>query len=127
MITVRDATAADIVAYYGAPLAHTVTALVVLKADRPVGIIGFMSVHGRRILFSESTPELGEDRYAFTVRRAIFRMLRRACATKLPVFSVNEPGSDVLTRLGFELVSGDLYRWPPSQPSPPTSPPPAPP
>lgn len=126
MVSVRPATAADIRAYYGAPLPYTVSAVVLIKAGHPVGIIGLATVTGRRILFSEYTPELGEDRGSFAVRRAVIQMARRAMASKLPVFSVKEPDSDVLSRLGFEHHAGDVYKWPSSLPPPPTSPPPVP-
>lgn len=126
MVTTRPATAADILEYYGEPCQHTMQAVVIEKAGQLVGIIGVATMTGRRVLFSEYRPELGDDIRSFAVRRALMQIVRLALAPKLPVFSVKEPDSDVLTRLGFEPVSGDIYKWHSSLPPPPTSPLPAP-
>lgn len=112
MVTVRPATAADIADYYGEPRRETVQAVMVMKAGAAVGVIGLKHEPGRLILFADQRPELGEDVGAFAVRRAILQMVRTALRSKLPLFSVREPDSDVLPRLGFERVCGNLYQWP---------------
>lgn len=111
MVTVRPATAADILEYYGEPQRYTIQGVVIIKAGAAVGIIGIAQLPGRRILFSESKPELGEDIRSFAVRRAVIEIIKAATVSKSPLFSVKEQGSDVLERLGFERVSEDLYRW----------------
>ncbi len=111
MIKVRPATSADILAYYGEPCRYTMHAVVIEKAGQVVGIIGVVTKDFRKILFSEYTPELGDDIRSFAVRRAAIQMAKLAISSKLPVFSVKEPDSDVLDRLGFERVHGDLYTW----------------
>lgn len=111
-VTIRAATATDITAYYGEPCQHTLQAVVIEKAGALVGIIGVVTNGRRKFLFSESKPELGADIRSFSVRRAVIEMSRLAISSKLPVFSVKERDSDVLERLGFERVSGDLYQWP---------------
>lgn len=111
-ITTRPATAADITEYYGSPQRATLQAVVVEKAGAVVGMIGLKHEPGRLILFADHRPELGADIAAFAIRRAVFTMLRRGVRSKLPLYSVREPDSDVLPRLGFERVCGDLYRWP---------------
>lgn len=116
MVKVRPATAADILAYYGEPCRHTMHAVVLEKSGLLVGIIGVFDRHGHKMVFSEYRPELGADIRSFAVRRAAVAMVRLAIASKLPVFSVKEEESDVLERLGFERVSGDLYKWPSSPP-----------
>ena len=127
MVTVRPAASADVLAYYGEPSRHTMQAVMLEKGGELVGIIGVATLPGRRVLFSEYKPELGDDIRSFAVRRAAIEMTRLAISSKLPVFSVKEEESDVLERLGFERVSGDLYQWPSSQPSPRTSKQPPPP
>lgn len=112
MVTIRPATAADITAFYGSPRRQTVEAVMVIKQGQAVGIIGLVLEPHRLVLFADERPELGDDIRAFAVRRAILAMLRRALRSKLPLFSVKAPDSDVLPRLGFERVFGDLYRWP---------------
>ncbi len=111
-VTIRPATATDITTFYGSPRRETVEAVMVIKADTPVGIIGLKYEPGRLILFADHRPELGDDIRSFAVRRAVLDMVRRARRSKLPLFSVKEPDSDVLPRLGFERVCGDLYQWP---------------
>lgn len=111
-ITTRPATAADIAAFYGQPRRETVQAVMVIKEGAAVGIIGLKRERDRQFLFADGRPELGEDIGSFAVRRAVLLMLRIALRSKLPLFSVREPGSDVLPRLGFERVCGDLYQWP---------------
>lgn len=111
-IEIRPATAADIADFYGERQRATLQAVMVIKDGAPVGVIGLKHGYGRLVLFADQRPELGADVVAFAVRRAILDMLRRALRSKLPLFSVAEPDSDVLPRLGFERVCGDLYRWP---------------
>jgi hypothetical protein len=113
MVTTRPATATDIADFYGAPRRETVQAVMVIKEGKAVGIIGLKHEPGRLILFADARPELGDDIRSFAVRRAILQVLRTALRSKLPLFSVREPDSDVLPRLGFQRVCGDLYQWPP--------------
>ncbi len=112
-ITTRPATAADIADFYGGARRETVQSVMVIKDGKAVGIIGLKREPTRLFLFADGHPELGNDIRSFAVRRAVLQMLRTALRSKLPLFSVRAPDSDVLPRLGFERVSGDLYRWPP--------------
>lgn len=112
MVSVRPATAADIAEFYGAPRRETVQAVMVMKAGAAVGIIGLKHEPGRLFLFADQRPELGADIGSFAVRRAVLAMVQRALRSKLPLFSVRDPDSDVLPRLGFERVCGNLYQWP---------------
>jgi hypothetical protein len=111
-ITIRPATATDIAEFYGGARRETVQAVMVIKAGAAVGIIGLKHEPGRLILFADQRPELGEAVRSFAVRRAVLEMVRQALRSRLPLFSVKAPESDVLPRLGFEHVCGDLYRWP---------------
>ena len=111
-VTTRPATAADITDFYGSPQRDTLEAVVVEKAGKAVAIIGLKHEPGRRILFSDLRPELGDDIRSFTFLRAVLTLVRRAVRSRLPLFSVKEPDSDVLPRLGFERVCGNLYQWP---------------
>lgn len=111
-VTTRPATAADIADFYGSAQRETLEAVVVEKAGAVVGVIGLKHEPGRLILFADGSPQLGDDVRSFAVRRAVLAMVRHALRSKLPLFSVREPGSDVLPRLGFEPVTGDLYKWP---------------
>lgn len=111
-ITIRPATATDIAEFYGEPRRETVQAVMVIKEGAIVGIIGLKHEPGRLILFADERPELGDDVRSFTVRRAVLTMVRRGLRSKLPLFSVKAPDSDVLPRLGFERVCGNLYQWP---------------
>lgn len=110
MVTVRPATAEDIIAYYGEPARQTMQAVMIEKAGQPVGIIGLVHMPGRKVLFSEYKPELGDDIGNFAVRRAVIQMARLAAASCVPIYSVKEENSDVILRLGFEQVAGDLYQ-----------------
>lgn len=111
-IAIRPATATDIAEFYGGARRETVEAVAVVKDGAVVGIIGLKHEPGRRLLFADGRPELGDDIRSFAVRRAIFRMLDQGLRSKLPLFSVRAPDSDLLPRLGFEPICGDLYKWP---------------
>ena len=111
-LTYRFATATDLQRFYGELPGPTVRAVAVLLNDEPAAIIGLARDAGCEKLFSESKPALDPHLRRFEVLRAIKLAMTLVESTRCDVYAVREEGTDVLLRLGFEHVEGDIYKWP---------------
>lgn len=115
-ISWRLATAGDLIRYYGSPRPQTLRAVVVLRDDEPVGLIGLTHSSSIAHFFSEYRPDFAPQMKTFMGRRVIQLALKRAMQfvieSKKPVIAVCDEGTHMLERLGFEQVEGETYRWP---------------
>jgi hypothetical protein len=111
-LTYRYATAADLVRFYGEKRPETMRAVVVLRGDEPMVVIGLANRRDAAVLFSDYKPEAYEFRHSMTVLRAIKLTMKMVMKSKRPVYSVRQEGTDLLDRLGFIHVAEDVYRWP---------------
>lgn len=111
-LTHRFATAADLFRFYGEHQAETIQAIVVLKADEPVIVMGLAYRKDCALLFSDYKPEVWELRHSMAVGRAIKKTMDLLSQCKRPIYSVKQEGTDLLDRLGFVPVSEDVYKWP---------------
>lgn len=110
-LTYRLAAAADLVRFYGEPQLQTIRAVVVLKGDEPMVVIGVANRKDCATLFSDYKPEAYEFRHSITVLRAIKKAMQLVKDSKRVVYAIRQEGTDLLVRLGFEHVSGEVYRW----------------
>jgi hypothetical protein len=118
-VTARAATAADLAAFYGAPIPHTVQAMVVEADGTPLAIIGLVRSHGQLTLFSDYRPEFRPYMRKIATMRALKRVTGWMQERARVVFAIsdrNEPESPaLLERLGFEHIdsgpTGDIYQW----------------
>jgi hypothetical protein len=107
----RFASAADLKRFYGELPAPTIRAVVVLKSNDPVVILGVANRADCATFFADYKPEAWEVRRAMTVLRAIKKAMQIVKDSKRPVYAVRQEGTDLLVRLGFEQVSDEVYRW----------------
>lgn len=103
----RYAVEADIRRFYG--YTRTMRAVAILKGDEPLAIIGLADTGDVRRLFSDYKPELNLK--SMTILRAIKLAMQMVCASRKPVVAVEQPGTNMLQRLGFVHVEDDVYRW----------------
>jgi hypothetical protein len=113
----REATAADIQAFYAGRPHPTLRARVVTSSDGEVlGVIGLAREGPWSKFFSEIREALRASLSRAICLRTILKSMDYVRASKLPVFAIaqaDEPDSHrVLQRLGFVQVDGDVYRWP---------------
>jgi hypothetical protein len=111
-VTYRFATESDLRRFYGELPRPTTRAVVVLLNGEPSGIIGLARDAGCEKLFSEYKPEMDPHLRRFEVLRAIKLAMTLVESSKCDVYAVREEGTDILLRLGFEHVEGDIYKWP---------------
>jgi hypothetical protein len=117
-VTARAATAADLTEFYGAPVAHTVQAMVVELDGAPVAVIGLVRSHGQLTLFSDYRPEFRPYMRKIATMRALKRVtgwMRERARVVFAVCDPTEPESpSLLERLGFEHIdsgpTGDIYQ-----------------
>lgn len=114
-LTYRFATESDLRQFYGELPRQTIRAVVVLLDGEPAGVIGLARDGGCAKLFSEYKPEMQHHLRRFQVLRAIRLAMTLVESSISEVYAVREEGTDVLLRLGFEHVEGDIYKWPYSQ------------
>lgn len=111
-LTYRFASESDLREFYGALPAQTTRAVVVLLNECPAGIIGLARDAGCAKLFSEYKPEMQQYLRRFEVLRAIKLAMSLVKSSGSDVYAVREEGTDILLRLGFVHVEGDIYKWP---------------
>lgn len=107
----RYASATDLFQFYGEHRPETMRAIVVLKNDEPLIVMGLIYRRDSALLFSDYKPEAWEFRHSMAVLRAIKKVMALVIQSQRPVYSVRQEGSDLLDRLGFTPVSEDVYRW----------------
>lgn len=111
-LTYRFATETDLRRFYGELPRQTIRAVVVLLNNEPAAVIGLARDAGVAKLFSEHKPEMQQHLRRFEVLRAIVLAMSLVRSSRSDVYAVREEGTDVLLRLGFEHVEGDIYKWP---------------
>jgi hypothetical protein len=109
MITWEFATAADVLAFLGETPNETLRAVVVRMDEMPVGMIGMVFEGGRMRAFSEYREELAPHLTSMPVLRAIKAAQRMFAQSQRPVIAVRECSSEILERVGFRQIDGDLY------------------
>ena len=108
---VRNATAADVDAFYGERPAQSMRAIAIVKDEKPLAIIGLAFEGDRFQAFSEYKPELEPHLKSMTVLRAIKQGQAMIAAATLPVVAYSKGNPALLKRLGFVEVPGG-YLWP---------------
>ena len=111
----RPACKADVEAFYGHPIEHTMRGYVVMLDDKPVALGGIIYHSGMLCAFSE----IKEEFRPYKVSIVRFARKIEGLFNGLPgvaVASPREPGAEkLLRRLGFEHVGssdeGEVYRW----------------
>lgn len=88
----------------------TVRAVVVLLDNEPAGMIGLALGVDSALLFSRCEQKLRPHLKRITVLRAIKLAMSMVRSCTRPVYAEREEG-DILPRLGFEHVHGEVYRW----------------
>jgi len=111
-VTYRYATQADVLAFYGRPHEMSMRAVAVIVDEQPVGIIGLAMGVDCCTLFADSKPEIEPYLKSMAVYRAIALAMKLVKQSKRTVLAIRQPGTDILPRLGFEHVQGEVYRWP---------------
>lgn len=110
-VTWSVATASDIDAFYGERPCQTMKAIVIRRGCHPVGIIGMVLDKHVMRAFSEYVPEFEPHLRSMAVLRAIKAAQQMFSATTWPVIAMRGSDCEILKRVGFELVEGDVYRW----------------
>ena len=112
-LTLRPASRADLVAYFGEDKYPTVKALAGVLDGDIVGVAGLASRAGIIVAFCDVRPEARAFR--ITIGRAAQRFMAEAAKRHKFIFAEadeNEPGARRwLQSLGFEQIDGALYRW----------------
>lgn len=113
-VTFRQATAADLEAYYGEAPARTMKAWVAVVDERPIGIAGLIYRGAQPwYLFSDVKPAMLRHRKAIVAGgRMVLRMLRGVPAVAL---TDNPKSAKLLRLMGLVFLGhtaeGDLYEW----------------
>lgn len=111
-LTYRFATAADLERFYGGAPRMTTRAVVVLLNDEPVVVIGLGYGKDCATLYSDAKPEAHALRHRFEILRAIKLAMTLVKECKREVVAIRQEGTDILLRLGFEHLEGEIYTWP---------------
>lgn len=116
-VEIREATAADIAAFYGETPKRSMRAMVAVLDGKPVGLAGVYYHAGQVVAFSEAKPEIQGLRHAIgRGTLAVLAMFRRLNIPVLALAQQDIPGSErFLERCGFEHVDstceGEVFRW----------------
>jgi hypothetical protein len=111
-LSYRWASAADLQQFYGELPRPTLRAVVLLLDDVPAGVIGLARDSGCDKLFSDAKPGFEPHLRRFQVLRAIKLVMSMVESSARDVYAVRQEDTDILVRLGFEHVEGDIYKWP---------------
>jgi hypothetical protein len=106
----RAATAADVRAFYGAPVAPTLRAVTVLVDGEPAAMIGIAAEGPYQKLFSDERPEFEPHRRRMAVLRALKRVQDWIRNCPQIVFS-ESPNRCLLERLGFRQIEEGIFIW----------------
>lgn len=110
-LTYRWASTADILGFYGALPIVTIRAVSLVLNGNVVGVIGLARGAECEKLFSDTHPELASYAHRFAILRAIKLVMSMVETSVLDVYAVRQDGTDILPRLGFDHVEGDIYKW----------------
>jgi hypothetical protein len=89
----------------------TTRAVAILLNDKPVGIIGLAYGIDCATLYSDSKPEIEPHMKRFEVLRAIKLAMRLVMTCRRDVYAKRQEGTDIVERLGFEQLEGEVYKW----------------
>lgn len=89
----------------------TTRAVAILLNDEPVGIIGLAYGIDCATLYSDAKPELEPHLRRFEVLRAIKLAMKLVESCGREVYAKRQEGTDIVERLGFEQLEGEVYRW----------------
>jgi hypothetical protein len=113
----RDATAADLVAFYGEPLPHPVRAMVADLDGVPVAVAGVMMIPDQpAVFFSDMRLEMRA--FPLWILEGARRVVRQFAAPGMLAFACpdeRDPGR-LLRALGFEatgitIPAGEVFQW----------------
>lgn len=112
-VTVYPAKASDIIDFYGEAHRQTLKAVVFKVKNIIMGVVGTCRVDDQLLLFSDIKDEFIPYLKSITVLRTIKNMQKIAENSRLPVVAtISEKfGPDLIERMGFEHVEGDVYVW----------------
>jgi hypothetical protein len=111
-LTWSVATASDIDRYYGERPGPTMKAIVIKRGCHPVGLIGMFMDGQRMRAFSEYAPELEPHLRSMTVLRAVKAAQKMFKESRRPVIAVKGSDTNILERVGFIPLDGEVYKWP---------------
>lgn len=111
MISHRFATQADVEQFYGELPAATMTAIAICQGEECVALIGLAKKRGHLVAFSEFKPELAPHLKSISVLRAIKAAQRMFADAVLPVFTICQGSSALLSRMGFVPYENEVYQW----------------
>lgn len=77
----------------------------------PAGIIGLSYDKHYAVLFSEYKPSLVPHISRIQIMRALVLVMRWVHASRRPIYAARSGDTDILEKLGFEQVEGEVYRW----------------
>jgi hypothetical protein len=115
VISYRPATQADVVAFFGELPDETITAVAVLVDDEPACLIGMARDGNSCRVFSDYKPALEPYLAAknLTLLRALKAAQKQWSETRMPVYTLQERGPEILIRLGFRRIDEGVYLWQP--------------
>lgn len=124
-ITSRFAVRSDIERYYGAVPAQTLQAIVIEQGSDLAAVIGLARHADHAQFFSEFRESLRPYLRTLPVMRAIKAAQKLVRESPLLVYAIAEEteaeSARILSRLGFVHERENVYRWPNSRSSSPTS------
>lgn len=110
MVEIRQATQADIEAFYGKKPIYSMRGVVGLEDGIPIGIGGVYQAGGKFIAFCELKPEARRHRkYILKAARLALSIADRY-DTVYAILSATEPGARrFVEHLGFKHITGDTF------------------
>lgn len=112
-VTAEPATAKDIIEFYGESHRQTLKADVFRLDGELMGVTGTARVDNQMMMFSDIKEEFVPHLKSMAVLRTIKKMQRIAENSRLPVVATidNKYGPELIERMGFKHVEGDIYVW----------------
>mgnify|MGYP001567897014 FL=1 len=89
----------------------TSRAVVILIDDEPAAMIGLAYGIDCATMFSDAKPEIEPHKRKFPVLRAIKMAMKLADTCGRPVYAIQQEGTNILSRVGFEHLDGEVYTW----------------
>lgn len=89
----------------------TVRAVVVLVDDEPAAVIGLALGIDCATLYSDVKPALEPHLRRLPVLRALKLSMKLVKQCGRDVYAIRQSGTDLLPRLGFEHLEGEVYVW----------------
>lgn len=89
----------------------TTRAVAILVDGEPAAIIGVAYGIDCATLYSDLKPEIEPHLQRFEVLRAIKLAMSLVESCGRDVYAKRQEGTDILLRLGFEKLDGEVYQW----------------